>query len=264
MLFDLIIAKFKYLKSIRESSLGCFGFSKVIYHFLIREGLLNIIIVKVYNCVSIWECLSSDTIAKYYLFFTIQVCSLDLTIVSNNLVLYICIIWIIIMIDMRHFHFKIIFLFALGSLIFYIIFLFLVILNILFIVHDFFNLIFILFEFHESCCLFYLLFWVIWLFFLFIFLLEIWSLWGSSISSIIKFAHYSCSNTWKFLLLCLLIWKLWFPCFSQLLIIMSNFISEFLILLPQITALPWKSFNLRLLVFFFLSKLFFCLWKLFP
>ena len=55
MLFDLIVAKFKDLKLVRESSLRCLCLSKEVDNFSVLECLLNVLVVKVNYGVAIWE-----------------------------------------------------------------------------------------------------------------------------------------------------------------------------------------------------------------
>lgn len=71
MLFYLLIWKFKYLKSIRICCLSSFSLCKVIYYFLIRIRLLNIIVIEINNRISIWESLSFHSIAENHFLFTI-------------------------------------------------------------------------------------------------------------------------------------------------------------------------------------------------
>ena len=87
MLFNLLVAEFENLKAFWESSLSCFCVREVVHNFLVRICLLDIVIVEVNDGVSIRECLPPDSIAKDHFLLSIQVCPLDLAIVSNYLVL---------------------------------------------------------------------------------------------------------------------------------------------------------------------------------
>ena len=87
MFFNLLIWKFKDLKTIRIGCLSSFSFSKIINNFLIRISLFDIIVIEVNNCVSIRECFSFHSIAEDNLFLSILISSLNLTIIANYLIL---------------------------------------------------------------------------------------------------------------------------------------------------------------------------------
>jgi len=95
MLFNLHVLEFEHLKAIWESSLSCLGFSKIIYDLWIWEGLFDIVIVEVDNCIAVWECFSSYPIAEDDFFLATKVSSLHLTIIAYDLVLHCCLFWII-------------------------------------------------------------------------------------------------------------------------------------------------------------------------
>jgi hypothetical protein len=86
VLLNLTIGEFEHLKSIIESGLGGLSFRKIIDYFLVREGLLDILIIKIYDGVAVRERFTLNTVVKNDLFLTIGVHSLDLAISSNVLV----------------------------------------------------------------------------------------------------------------------------------------------------------------------------------
>ena len=55
VLFDLVVAKFKDLKLVREGSLRCLCFSKEIDNFSVLKCLLYVLIVEVNYSIAIWE-----------------------------------------------------------------------------------------------------------------------------------------------------------------------------------------------------------------
>ena len=65
MFLYLIVCKFKYLKTIRESCLSGFCLCEIIHNFLIWECLFDITISEVNNRVTTRPHLSSNTIAKH-------------------------------------------------------------------------------------------------------------------------------------------------------------------------------------------------------
>ena len=85
MLFNLVVAKFEYLKLVRESRLSCLGLGKIVYNFAARERLLDILIVKVYYGVTICEGLTLDSVVEYHLFLSVLIDSLNLSILSHIL-----------------------------------------------------------------------------------------------------------------------------------------------------------------------------------
>ena len=86
VLFDLLVRELEYLKPIVESSLRCFGLSEIIYNFLVRESLLNILVVEVDDSVAIWEGLTLYTVVKNDFLFAISIYSLNFSITTNVLV----------------------------------------------------------------------------------------------------------------------------------------------------------------------------------
>jgi hypothetical protein len=115
---DLVIAKLEHLQTICVSRLGCLCLSKVIHNLLIWIRLFDIMIVEEHDCIPIWECFSPYAVAKDYFLFTTQICSLNLSIVANYLILDSGISWVrSTMISGRHLHF-VVFRFSLGILLF--------------------------------------------------------------------------------------------------------------------------------------------------
>lgn len=80
MFLYLIIGEFEYLQAIRECSLSGLSLSEVVYYFLVWEGLLNIVISKVYYRVACGPDFPPHTITKDYFFLAIIIKSLLLTI----------------------------------------------------------------------------------------------------------------------------------------------------------------------------------------
>ena len=85
MLFNLAVAKFKDLKLVREGSLRCLCLGEEVDNFSVLECLLDVLVVEVNYCVSIWEGLTLDTVVENYFFLAILIDALDLTIVANIL-----------------------------------------------------------------------------------------------------------------------------------------------------------------------------------
>lgn len=86
VLFDLLVRELEYLKPIVESSLRCFGLSEIIYNFLVRESLLNILVVEIDDSVSIWEGLTLYTVVKNDFLFAVSIHSLNFSITTNVLI----------------------------------------------------------------------------------------------------------------------------------------------------------------------------------
>ena len=85
MLFDLVVAKFKDLKLVREGSLRCLRLSKEVDNFSVLERLLNVLVVEVNYGVTIGEGLTFDTVVENYFFLSILIDALDLAIVAHVL-----------------------------------------------------------------------------------------------------------------------------------------------------------------------------------
>ena len=83
---NLIIRKLEDLKSIWECRLGSFSFSKVIDNLLVWECLLDIVIGKVYNRIAWWPNFSSHTIAENHFLLSIIKESLLLSIMGGNFI----------------------------------------------------------------------------------------------------------------------------------------------------------------------------------
>lgn len=87
MFFDLSIRKFKNLKAITIRSLCCLSLGKIIDNLLIGVCLLNVLIIKIDNGISIWVSLPPYPIGEYHLLFAVQEGPLDLAIVAHDLLL---------------------------------------------------------------------------------------------------------------------------------------------------------------------------------
>lgn len=245
-------------------------------------------IVEEHDCIAIWECFSPYTVAEDYFLFTTQICSLNLSIVTNYLVLDCGISWVgSTMIPSRHLHFvvfrfsfRILFFLLLLTALFWSSRLVLLLVFVYFrdvvnwlvvlILHIHFILNFILLplEFFKGCLS-----------------LNIWlgSLFTASSKSLVEDTW---TNTcllydllWSNLNLLLwnlrLLWllkllllqnllscKLTLSLITKLFIIVCYFVSKFCVLLPQITDLSCESVNLCLLVLLLLHRFFSCLGKL--
>ena len=109
MLLNLIVCKLKYLKTISESRLRGFSFSKIINNLLIRKSLLNIIIIKIHYCVSIRKYFSFNAIVEDHFLFTVLIHSLNLSIIANHLFNNFHVDRCLIMILRWEFHIKVLF-----------------------------------------------------------------------------------------------------------------------------------------------------------
>ena len=107
VLLNLIICKFEYLESIRECCLCSFSLGKVVDDLLVWVGLLDIIIIEVDNGVSVGEDFPFDAIIKNYLLLSVFINSLNLTIMTYNLLHNFHVLRILVMINLREFHVKI-------------------------------------------------------------------------------------------------------------------------------------------------------------
>lgn len=86
MFFDLVVREFEHLQAIGEGRLGCLCFCKVVPDFLVGEGLLDVLVIEVHNCVAIWESLPFHAIVENHLFFAAGIDTLNFSIVTNLLV----------------------------------------------------------------------------------------------------------------------------------------------------------------------------------
>ena len=114
MLFYLLVSELKHLHSIREGRLCCLGLSKVVHHLLIWISLLYVIVVKVDYGVAVWEDFPLYPVVKDYFFLPIFIQTLDLSIISNDLLYNLHVLWTLIMILLRKLHF-IVFVLILNS-----------------------------------------------------------------------------------------------------------------------------------------------------
>ena len=85
MLLNLIVRELEHLQPIWICRLSSFSLRKVVDYSLVSISLLDIIIVEVYYCISIWEYFSLYPIVKYNLFLAILIDSLNLTIITYDL-----------------------------------------------------------------------------------------------------------------------------------------------------------------------------------
>ena len=85
VLFNLVVAEFEHLKLVREGGLGSLCLWKVVYDLSTRESLLDILVVKVDNCVAIREGLALNSVVEDYFLLAVLIDSLNLAILSNVL-----------------------------------------------------------------------------------------------------------------------------------------------------------------------------------
>ncbi len=107
VLLNLIVCKFKDLKTIWKGGLGRLSLSKIVNDLLVWVGLFDIMIIEVNDGITIWEYFPLHAIIKNYLLFTVLINSLNLTIVTNNLLHNLHVLRILIMVDLRELHVKI-------------------------------------------------------------------------------------------------------------------------------------------------------------
>ena len=88
MLLNLPVSKLEYLQAITESCLCSLCFTEEVHHLLVWICLLDIPVVKVHNCISIWECLASYLIAEDDLFLVVAKHPLYLAIISDDFILH--------------------------------------------------------------------------------------------------------------------------------------------------------------------------------
>lgn len=93
MFFDLVVSKLKHLQSIDKSSLSSFCLCEVVCDFLVREGLLDVLIIKVNDGVAVRETFPFHTIIENNFLLSRSIDSLDLAIVANNLLNNLAISW---------------------------------------------------------------------------------------------------------------------------------------------------------------------------
>lgn len=86
MLLNLAVGEFKNLQTVVKSGLSRFGLSEVVDYLEVREGLLDVLIIEVYNSVAIGEGLTFDSVVEDHFLLAVCVHSLDLAIASNVLI----------------------------------------------------------------------------------------------------------------------------------------------------------------------------------
>jgi len=114
VLLNLIVCKFEYLQAIREGSLCGLGLCKIVDDLLVWVSLLDIIIIEVNNGVPIWEYFPLNAIIKDYLFFAVLVYSLNLAIMSNNLLHNLHVLGVLIVVDLWELHIEVLLLFFIS------------------------------------------------------------------------------------------------------------------------------------------------------
>jgi len=108
MLLNLLVAELEHLKAFWESSLCSLSIGKVVHHFLIGVGLLDVVVVEIHDGVSIREGLSSNSVAEDNFLLAIDICPLNLSVVTHYLVLHCCVSMVSgTVVFLWHFHFEI-------------------------------------------------------------------------------------------------------------------------------------------------------------
>ena len=85
VLFDLIIGEFEHLQSVWKRCLSGLCLREVVSHLLVRESLLDVLIVEVDYRVAIREAFSFNSVVENHFLLAILVDPLDLAIMTNNL-----------------------------------------------------------------------------------------------------------------------------------------------------------------------------------
>ena len=245
-------------------------------------------IIEENNCISVWECFSSNTVTEDYFLLTTQISSLNLSIVANYLVLDRSISWVrSSMVPSGHLHFvvlgfsfRILFFLVLLTSLFWssrliVLMVFIDFRNVvnglvilILHIHFILNLILLPLEFFKCGLPLNILF---------------GSLFTSSSKSFVEDTWPDTCLLWGLLHLLLgnhLLWllqlllhldlllyhllscKLLLSLITKLFIIVGNFVSKFCVLLPQISNLSSEPVNLGLLVLFLLHSFFSGLSKL--
>lgn len=124
MLLDLVVRELEHLQTIRKRCLRRFRICEVVDDALVRISLLDIVVVEVDDCVSVWEDLTLDTVIEDYFLLSILVESLDLSIVTNNLFYYLHVAWRLVVIFLWELHVVVFFFFLHVRLLLYYYFLF--------------------------------------------------------------------------------------------------------------------------------------------
>ena len=88
MLFNLLIGKFEHLKAILICCLCSLCLSEVVHNAAIRECLFDILVCKKDNQITIWICLTTDSIGKNDFLLPRLINSLYLAIMTDDLLNY--------------------------------------------------------------------------------------------------------------------------------------------------------------------------------
>ena len=98
MFLNLIVLELKHLQTIWESRLRGLSISKVVDYSLIRVSLLDVVVVEVHDCVPIREHLSLHPVVEDHLLLAILVQSLNLAIVTDDLLYDFQIRWALVVV----------------------------------------------------------------------------------------------------------------------------------------------------------------------
>jgi hypothetical protein len=93
VLFNLIISKLENLETVWERSLGRLCLSEVVGYLLVRERLLDVLIVEIHYCVPVREALPLHTVIEDNLLFAVCVDPLNLTIMADDLFHDLAVCW---------------------------------------------------------------------------------------------------------------------------------------------------------------------------
>ena len=111
MFLNLIVLELKHLQTIWESRLRGLSISKVVDYSLIRVSLLDVVVVEVHDCVPIGEHLSLHPVVEDHLLLPILVQSLNLAIVTDDLLYDFQIRWALVVVLCRELHVVVLLLF---------------------------------------------------------------------------------------------------------------------------------------------------------
>ena len=105
MLLYLLVREFEDLEAICVGRLGGLGLSEVVNDLLIRECLLDVAVVEVDDCVTIWEGLSAHSIAEDDFLLAVEVRPLYLAVIANNLILHFGVLHLFVVVCIWELHF---------------------------------------------------------------------------------------------------------------------------------------------------------------
>jgi len=101
MLLDLVVSEFKHLQTIREGTLSSPGIGEVVNDFLVSEGLLNVLVCKIHDHVSIGMGLSLHAVGKNNFLLAALVNTLDFAVMPYDLIDHLLILYRLIVVFLR-------------------------------------------------------------------------------------------------------------------------------------------------------------------